>query len=62
MMCFLAEDYIENKGFPKKMQFFHEISPSQIKTETGDIFNEPGLMIYTVELRGSNGSVLYKVT
>ena len=44
----IVEDYIENKKFPEKMRIFHEYP---IRSETGEIFTEPGMILYTVELR-----------
>ena len=48
---FLVEDYIENKRFPEKMQFFQEYP---IRSQTGEIFSQPGMVEYTVELKSDD--------
>ena len=45
------EDYIENKRFPEKMQFFQEYP---IRSLIGEIFTEPGMIDYTIELRSDD--------
>ena len=52
-----VEDFLENKRFPKAMQFYHQYP---IRTESGDIFTEPGMINYTIELRDSDGKTHYK--
>ena len=48
---FLVEDYIENKRFPEKMQFFQEYP---IRSQTGEIFTQPDMIEYTVELKSDD--------
>ena len=52
-----VEDFLENKRFPKAMQFYHQYP---IRTKSGDIFTQPGMINYTIELRDSDGNVHYK--
>lgn len=54
---FPVEDFIENKKFPKAMQFYHQYP---IRTKNGDIFTEPGIINYTIEFRDSDGISQYK--
>ena len=48
---------MENKIFPKAMQFYHQYP---IRTKSGDIFTEPGMINYTIELRDADGNRHYK--
>ena len=49
---------MENFGkFPKAMQFYHQYP---IRTKSGDIFTEPGMINYTIELKDSDGNIHYK--
>ena len=48
---------MENKRFPKAVQFYHQYP---IRTASGDIFTEPGMINYTIELRDSEGNSHYK--
>ena len=57
LLSMAVEDFLENKRFPKAMQFYHQYP---IRTESGDIFTEPGMINYTIELRDSDGNVHYK--
>ena len=52
-----VEDFMENKKFPEAMQFYHQYP---IRTKNGDIFTEPGMINYTIELRDSDGNSHYK--
>ena len=57
LLSMAVEDFLENKRFPKAMQFYHQYP---IRTESGDIFTEPGMINYTIELRDSDGKTYYK--
>ena len=57
LLSMAVEDFLENKRFPKAMQFYHQYP---IRTKSGDIFTQPGMINYTIELRDSDGNVHYK--
>ena len=57
-LLYAVEDFLENVGkFPQAMQFYHQYP---IRTKSGDIFTEPGMINYTIELRDSDGNSHYK--
>ena len=57
LLSMAVEDFLENKRFPKAMQFYHQYP---IRTKSGDIFTEPGMINYTIEFRDPDGKSQYK--
>ena len=57
LLSMAVEDFLENKRFPKAMQFYHQYP---IRTKNGDIFTEPGMINYTIEFRDTDGKSQYK--